>query len=75
MIEQKRYDGKGMHVVYDGEDWIIGIKNYKFTNDISTLRTLERHNKTDESFVLLKGSCTLLAYDETKRGPESLVLV
>lgn len=75
MIEQKQYDGDGMKVVYDGGDWVIGIKNYKVANDITTLRTLERHNRTDESFVLLEGSCTLLAYDETKDGTDSLELV
>lgn len=75
MIEQKRYDGEGMRVVYDGGDWVIGIKNYKVANDISTLKTLERHNKTDESFVLLEGACILVAYDDTKEGPEALALV
>lgn len=66
MIEQKQYAGEGLSLVYDEGEWVIGIKNYKAANDISALGTLERHNLTDESFVLLEGSCTLLTYDEER---------
>ncbi len=72
MIAQKQYEGEGLSLVYDEGDWVIGIKNYKVANDISTLKTLEKHNKTDESFVLLHGSCTLIAYDEKNEGAEYL---
>ncbi|MGE0074084.1 MAG: hypothetical protein AB7S52_02550 [Sphaerochaetaceae bacterium] len=65
MVESKQFDGDGLQLVYDQGEWVIGIKNYKKANDISTLRTLERHNETDESFVLLTGACTLLCYDDT----------
>ncbi|MBN2860428.1 MAG: hypothetical protein JXK93_09220 [Sphaerochaetaceae bacterium] len=64
MIEQRQYAGEGLSLVYDEGEWVIGIKNYKTANDISALGTLERHNLTDESFVLLEGSCTLLTFDE-----------
>ncbi len=70
MIEQKQYEADGLSLVYDEGEWVIGIKNYKVANDISTLEKLERHNKTDESFVLLSGSCTLLAYDEDAKTLE-----
>ena len=66
MIEQRQYAGEGLSLVYDEGEWVIGIKNYKAANDISALRTLERHNLTDESFVLLEGSCTLLVYDKER---------
>ncbi len=66
MIEQSQYTGEGLSLVYDEGEWVIGIKNYKAANDISALRTLERHTLTDESFVLLEGSCTLLVYDKER---------
>ena len=42
----------------------MGIKNWKPANDISGTTCLERHNKTDELFVLLDGRCTLLYADD-----------
>jgi hypothetical protein len=46
----------------------VGIKNWKPANDISGIDCLERHNKTDELFVLLAGSCTLIYANETGSG-------
>jgi ureidoglycolate hydrolase len=39
---------------------MVGIKNYKPENDISNIDCLERHNETDELFILLRGTCILL---------------
>ena len=64
MITECAYEGEGLKLVYDEGDWVIGIKNYKVANDISTLSALERHLLTDESFVLLEGRCTLIAKQE-----------
>jgi ureidoglycolate hydrolase len=61
MIQESGYDGEGLKLLYDQGDWVIGIKNYKVANDISTLEVLEKHNLTDESFVLLEGDCSLVA--------------
>ncbi len=61
MIQESGYEGEGLKLLYDQGDWVIGIKNYKVANDISTLSALERHNLTDESFVLLEGDCSLVA--------------
>ncbi len=68
MIERKQYEGDGLSLVYDRGEWVIGIKNYKVANDISTLKVLEKHNMSDESFVLLGGSCTLITYDRKTRS-------
>ena len=64
MITECAYEGEGLKLVYAEGDWVIGIKNYKVANDISTLSALERHLLTDESFVLLEGRCTLIAKQE-----------
>ncbi len=61
-------DAAGMTRVYENPKWMIGIKNWKPANDITGLDCLERHNKTDELFVLVNGKCTLLYANETENG-------
>ena len=58
------FDGEGMQRVFENEKWTVGIKNWKPANDITGLDCLERHNLTDELFVLIAGSCTLIYGNE-----------
>lgn len=58
------FAGEGMHRVYENEKWTVGIKNWKPANDITGIDCLERHNLTDELFVLIAGSCTLIYANE-----------
>ena len=67
-ILQYEYSGEGMHRVFENEKWTVGIKNWKPANDITGIDCLERHNLTDELFVLVEGSCTLLFANETEAG-------
>ena len=67
-IESYEFTGEGMTRVYENEKWMVGIKNWKPANDITGIDCLERHNKTDELFILLSGSCTLLYANETAEG-------
>ena len=69
-IESYEFTGEGMTRVYENEKWMVGIKNWKPANDITGIDCLERHNKTDELFILLAGSCTLLYANETADGLE-----
>ncbi len=59
-IEEYSYAGEGLTRVFENEKWMVGIKNWKPANDITNIDCLERHNKTDELFVLISGKCTLL---------------
>lgn len=63
-----RCEEAGMHRVYENKKWTVGIKNWKPQNDIAGIDCLERHNETDELFVLLEGRCTLLYANETETG-------
>ena len=63
-IEKSQYTGEGLIRVFENDKWMVGIKNWKPANDISGINCLERHNKTDELFVLLAGKCTLLFANE-----------
>ena len=62
------YEGEGLIRVFENEKWTVGIKNWKPMNDIANINNLERHNGTDELFILLKGRCTLLFANETADG-------
>ena len=64
------FTGEGMHRVFENEKWTVGIKNWKPANDVTGIDCLERHNKTDELFVLVEGACTLVYANETENGLE-----
>lgn len=63
-IQEFAFEGEGLTRVFENEKWMVGIKNWKPANDITGIDCLERHNKTDELFVLLAGRCTLLYANE-----------
>ena len=63
-IQSFEYTGEGMRRVYENGQWTVGIKNYKPANDKSLFNELERHNETDELFVLISGACTLVYAEE-----------
>ena len=69
-ILEYAYEGEGMTRVFENAKWMVGIKNWKPMNDISNINNLERHNETDELFILLSGRCTLLYANETEKGLE-----
>lgn len=65
-IENYEFTGEGMQRVFENEKWTVGIKNWKPANDVTGIDCLERHNKTDELFVLVEGSCTLIFANEAQ---------
>jgi len=67
-IASYEFSGEGMKRQYENEKWTVGIKNWKPANDITGIDMLERHNQTDELFVLVSGSCTLISAEETANG-------
>ncbi|MFZ3111065.1 MAG: hypothetical protein WA234_10330 [Rectinemataceae bacterium] len=67
-IQSFEFAGAGLARVYENEKWMVGIKNWKPANDISGIDCLERHNETDELFVLVAGSCILLSATEKAGG-------
>ena len=67
-ILEYTFEGEGMTRVFENPKWMVGIKNWKPMNDIANINNLERHNETDELFILLNGQCTLLFANETADG-------
>ncbi len=54
--------------VYENDRWMVAVKNWKPANDLEGFDCLERHNKTDELFVLLAGRCVLVSATENGGG-------
>ncbi len=59
-IIQYGFEQEGLSRVYENDKWMVGIKNWKPANDVEGINCLERHNKSDELFVLLSGKCVLI---------------
>lgn len=58
-IHITRYDGDGYQPMIDYKSWRVAILKYCEELEIQNLKTMQKHNETDEVFVLLKGNCTL----------------
>ena len=60
-IEITSYEGEGYRPVIDYQTWRVAILNYCEELEVPNLRTMQKHMKTDEVFVLLRGNCVLFA--------------
>lgn len=58
------YEGAGIENVYSNESWLIALKNWREANDVENISRLEIHFKTDEQFILLKGSVVIIYAEE-----------
>ena len=55
MLEIREYTGPGYQPVIDFSAWRVAILNYLDDIHPEKIDSLERHNETDEVFVLIKG--------------------
>ncbi|MFO7665255.1 MAG: hypothetical protein R6V76_01390 [Desulfobacterales bacterium] len=67
LLEVRDYTKEGYSPVVDYDTWRVAVLN--FSNDLlpANIKTMQRHNKTDEVFVLLTGRCILFIGDGDKR--------
>lgn len=68
-LEILRCEGEGYHRVVDGPKWTVAALDYAERFDEKNITCLERHNLTDETFVLLDGTATLLIGERAERVP------
>ena len=68
------YSGDGYSRVVSGAKWTVAALNYADRFDERNIVDLERHNLTDETFVLLSGDATLLMGEEAKRVKDTAQL-
>ena len=61
------YSGEGYSRVVSGAKWTVAALNYASRFDERNIVELERHNLTDETFVLLSGKATLIVGEKAER--------
>lgn len=59
LIEIKKYEDSGYKPVIDYGDWRVAVLNYCDELLPENINKMQKHNQTDEVFVLLKGKCML----------------
>jgi ureidoglycolate hydrolase len=58
-IDVTSYQGEGYLPMVDFETWRVAILRYCEELEVQNLTNMQKHNETDEVFVLLEGNCTL----------------
>ena len=66
-LDVLEYSGEGYSRVVSGAKWTVASLNYADRFDEKNIVDLERHNLTDETFVLLSGEATLLVGENAER--------
>lgn len=69
LLETLSYTAEGYKPLVDFNGWRVAYLNYIYELDPANITRVEKHNETDEVFVLLKGEAVLFVGD----GTESLV--
>ncbi|MGB7118075.1 MAG: hypothetical protein WBD56_18215 [Anaerolineales bacterium] len=54
-IEVHNWEGEGYKPLVSHRDWLVALMNWESRFDLSGIGKVERHNETDEVFVLQKG--------------------
>lgn len=65
-IEVSSYQGEGYLPMIDYMEWRVAILNYCLELEIPNINTMQKHEETDEVFVLLSGNCTLFIGGNTE---------
>jgi ureidoglycolate hydrolase len=68
LMEVKEFTGIGYSPVVDYGQWRVAVLNFIDEIILERLNTLERHNETDEVFVLLKGKVFLFLGEGNDRA-------
>jgi len=63
-LEVFRWEGEGYQPLVFFQDWQVALLNWEPVFDLHHLGEIERHNDTDEVFVLLRGSALLFTLME-----------
>ena len=59
LVEISEYEGEGYRPLVDYGGWRVAILRYIDELAPENIKTMERHNETDEVFILLSGKCVL----------------
>ena len=59
LLEVREHPGPGYQPLVDFETWRVAVLNFADDLRAENITRMQRHNETDEVFVLLKGRCLL----------------
>ena len=59
-VQIGEYNGEGYSRVIKYDSWTAAIINYALRFDEKNFEYVERHNKTDEVFILIEGAAALI---------------
>lgn len=62
-LEIKQYKDEGYMPLIDFESWRVAILRYCEELEVKNIEKFQRHDESDEVFVLLKGECSLFIAD------------
>jgi len=63
LLEVREYNKEGYSPVVDYCAWRVAVLNYSDQLLPQNLKAVQRHNETDEVFILLRGRCILFICD------------
>jgi mannose-6-phosphate isomerase-like protein (cupin superfamily) len=64
-VELLKWEGLGFRPLVESGDWLVALMNWESRFDLTGIGDVERHNETDEVFVLVHGRSLLyIAGDE-----------
>ena len=69
LIEVKGCSEEGYHPLVFFEGWRVALLNDTPRFHLDQINEMQRHNTSDEVFLLLEGSFTLYAADDKEDGP------
>jgi hypothetical protein len=70
LLQIRKHTEKGYSPVIDYGVWRVAVLNYSAELRPENLKTMQRHNETDEVFVLLCGRCILFVADGHESASE-----
>jgi len=65
-IDIQTWNDQGYQPLIFSHDWQVAILNWEPPIDLKTLSEIERHNHSDEVFVLVQGKALLFVHPEGK---------
>jgi ureidoglycolate hydrolase len=74
LLEIRSFEGEGYHPLIDYDKWRVAMIRHGDDLLPERIFTMQRHNETDEVFVLLEGRC-ILFLGEGKETVESITAV
>jgi mannose-6-phosphate isomerase-like protein (cupin superfamily) len=63
-LEIHKWGGVGFKPLVSYGEWLVALMNWDQRFDLNEIGTVERHNETDEVFVLIEGKSILYVIEE-----------